>query len=63
MIESNFHGLDFTYCASPKCENKCGRKLIISKELKKLLDSNNPDFFKKLWYGYFCDENGEVINE
>lgn len=47
--------LDKTYCASPTCQNKCGRQ--ISKEMKNFL-ARNPDC--RVWYAYFCDENGEV---
>jgi hypothetical protein len=42
--------LDKTYCASPACTGKCGRKL--------------PDALKnspRIWNGYFCDDDGEPI--
>lgn len=60
MIEPGWRGLDYTYCGSPKCQNKCGRKLIVSDELKKSFDVSSPDWNKRIWYGYFCDENGEI---
>lgn len=45
---------DRTYCASPKCENKCGRMLTSEnkKELQGILD--NTGFYPHVAYAYFC---------
>lgn len=54
---------DKTYCSSPKCQNKCGRKLPMPEVLKKRFDDLDPgwDVRIRIWYSDFCDENGEVI--
>lgn len=41
---------DRTYCASPDCENKCGRKMTIVEE-QEAVQSGLP-----VSYGYFCGE-------
>ena len=41
---------DTTYCASPHCQNKCGRKLTPEQEATVKLHNI------ELWYGYFCGE-------
>jgi len=43
--------LDYTYCASPKCENKCGSKM--SKEIKDALDKIK---YHRVAFSYFCGE-------
>jgi hypothetical protein len=52
---------DMTFCASPNCQNKCGRKL--TKEVQE---------GAKRWWGsddapiaisYFCDDNGEPLKK
>lgn len=50
--------LDKTYCASPNCENECGRKMTIEEE-GFLLD-NPPAQYYGISYGYFCGEFGEI---
>ena len=40
---------DRTFCASPNCENKCGRKMA---DFDKLHARNSP--FGVAW-GFFCD--------
>lgn len=47
---------DRSYCASPNCKNKCERKL--DWEQIKYLETNN----RELWWAYFCDKNGELID-
>ena len=42
--------LDFTFCASPNCKNKCGRKM--NEETKKYL-CDKP--WMRVYFGYFCD--------
>lgn len=44
---------DRAYCASKTCEGKCGRQL--TKTQKQHADIYNLE----LWYGIFCDEDGE----
>lgn len=51
---------DKTYCASPNCQNKCGRKMTDSERIE-LANYEWTDI--PVGYGYFCDENGEVIDE
>lgn len=43
--------LDYTYCASPNCENKCGRKM--SKEIQEAIDSHKYQF-SMITYADFC---------
>jgi hypothetical protein len=43
--------LDKTFCASPNCKNKCGRKM--TEEDKNILDILRPSD-QNVWYGYFC---------
>lgn len=42
---------DKTYCASPNCKNKCGRKM--SPEIEYLL---KQDKYGRTYYAYFCGE-------
>jgi hypothetical protein len=46
------HGcyLDYTYCASPACQNKCGRKMsvAIKAQFKKMKDA-------RVAFNNFCD--------
>ena len=51
---------DKTYCMSPNCENKCGRKM--SKEVEELLKA---DKYGRTSYAYFCSEpeTKEVKND
>lgn len=44
---------DTTYCASPNCQNKCGRKMSADEKSKMGLHDLAS-------YAYFCDEDGEV---
>lgn len=46
--------LDKTFCISPKCENKCGRKMN-NEEMEQVNRSDLP-----ISCGYFC---GEPENE
>lgn len=55
--------LDKTYCASPTCQNKCGRKPTkemedMDRESLVLYGQHMP-----FWYAFFCDEHGEVMDE
>ncbi len=50
--------LDKTFCISPRCENKCGRKMT-DKE-RKLLDSI-PEDERYISASYFCDKEGNLI--
>lgn len=43
--------MDYTYCASPKCENKCGRK--ISDAISKAIDAMP---YARIAFAYFCGE-------
>jgi hypothetical protein len=49
---------DRTYCGSPNCENKCGRKLTdeVKEGAKKWWGSDNAP----IAISNFCDEKGEV---
>lgn len=49
---------DKTYCASPNCQNKCGRKMTDSERIEL---ANYESTVIPIGYAYFCDENGEVI--
>lgn len=42
---------DKTYCASPNCTNKCGRKM--SAEIESILKA---DKYGRTSYAYFCGE-------
>ena len=48
---------DKTFCASPGCDNKCGRKMT-SKEKSQLmgLRKMHPSKDFPVSYGYFCGE-------
>ena len=48
--------MDKTFCASPNCKDKCGRKMM--EVTKKMI----PDW-ERISFAEFCDENGEVIDE
>lgn len=58
---------DRTYCGSPNCQNKCGRKLTdADKEAAKkwwLNVTNGEDDGAPIAYMNFCDEDGEYIRE
>ena len=43
--------LDYTYCASENCQNKCGRKM--TKEIKEAIQEME---FCRVSYAYFCGE-------
>lgn len=49
-----------TFCASPNCTNKCGRKL--TEEIKKEAEKwwGGPD--APICISYFCGESDEYIN-
>ncbi len=47
--------LDKTFCASPNCNNECGRSF---KEVKAM---GKP--IHLYWFAFFCDENGKKITE
>jgi hypothetical protein len=49
---------DKTYCASPDCKNKCGRKM--SNEIKAILAT---DKYGRTSYAYFCGEPTKDDNE
>lgn len=63
---------DKTYCASPTCENKCGRKMsdeevVELKRLVRMARYKPQPAGQMVWpgpvsYGYFCDEDGEVYD-
>lgn len=41
--------LDYTYCASPGCQNECGRKMT-----KEVEDAINKIEFHRVAMSYFC---------
>lgn len=41
---------DKTFCASPNCENKCGRQMTKREEI----ELKNADTNTLISYGYFC---------
>jgi hypothetical protein len=49
---------DTTYCASPNCQNKCGRKLDNNN-----VWSNPNNYSLPTAYAYFCDDKGDVIDQ
>jgi len=49
--------LDRTWCASPNCENKCGRKLSNVQTREIILGKYC------ISYSYFCDDKGELLNK
>lgn len=51
---------DMTFCVSPNCTNKCGRKL--TEEIKKEAEKwwGGPD--APICVSYFCGESDEYIN-
>ena len=53
--------LDKTFCASPNCKDKCGRKLT-DKLIKQAIDWWGKEDFP-VAMREFCDENGEPFNE
>lgn len=44
--------LDYTYCASENCVNKCGRKM--TKSIQKRIETKLPN--ARVSYANFCDE-------
>lgn len=48
--------LDYTYCASENCKNKCGRQMsdAIKKEVARMSNC-------RIAFSDFCDENGLAI--
>jgi hypothetical protein len=51
---------DRTFCASPNCKNKCGRKM--SEKERAELDALNKTglfYLSEVSYGYFCSEPKE----
>lgn len=54
---------DKTYCGSPTCQNKCGRKP--TEEDQRFFDDhlNRYGQHAPVWWAYFCDENGEYMDE
>lgn len=46
--------MDKTFCSSPGCQGKCGRKM--TSEQRKDADKT----WLPIMYSDFCDENGEV---
>lgn len=57
--------LDKTFCASPGCQNKCGRKMT-DEERKKLDDQpwkgiDHPNHWVS--YGYFCEQEEQNIKD
>jgi len=51
--------LDKTFCASPNCKNECGVRY--TDEVAELAERMRPNYGVSL--SYFCDENGEMIDE
>lgn len=49
--------LDKTFCASPACVGKCGRKM--TEEERAYVIENN----REVWQGYFCDDKGVPLTE
>lgn len=49
---------DQTFCASPKCENACGRKLTpeLEDEYKRANLPENWDGMLGISYNYFCGQ-------
>lgn len=48
--------LDKTFCASPNCQNECGRKM--TDEQKEKLSRSNAQFVS---YGYFCHQENDTV--
>lgn len=50
---------DRTYCASPKCNNECGRQL--TDHMKKIMEERDKQlgYEHPLSMGYFCGEPNE----
>jgi len=49
---------DKTYCASPNCQNACGRKM--SKEIEAILKA---DKYGRTSYAYFCGEPEQELED
>lgn len=50
--------LDKTFCRSSACQNKCGRKFTEEIEASMILND-----IPRVSMAYFCDGNGQIINE
>lgn len=53
--------LDKTFCASPNCENECGRKMTLSEQssltaMAVLMNPDGKDIIVPVSWGYFCGE-------
>jgi len=46
---------DITFCSSPNCKNKCGRRV----STEEIIEIFEKDLLVS--YAYFCDEEGELI--
>ena len=51
---------DTTFCASPNCKNKCGRKLT-KKDIKNAIEWWGGENFP-IAYSNYCDDKGELLN-
>ena len=47
---------DKTYCGSPHCENKCGRKLSEEQKRELAMLSDAGYWSAQVSYAYFCGE-------
>jgi hypothetical protein len=61
-MSDNYHGTDFSYCGVKQCQNKCGRKLIVTEGLHRTLDIHCPGWNERMIFSNFCDENGEPLD-
>lgn len=55
--------LDQTYCGSPRCANKCGKKFDIDLSFIFSLNVQIPEWRDRIKYAYFCDDNGEAYED
>lgn len=54
---------DRTYCASPNCENKCGRKLTKEQKQELAMLSDAGYWSAQVSYAYFCGDSDTLTNE
>ena len=48
--------LDKTFCASPHCNNDCGRRMTDERKHQRLIYLND----ERVSYGYFCGEEDRL---
>jgi hypothetical protein len=54
---------DKTYCASPNCENECGRKMSEFEKAQQNAFFAAQGFVLPVSYGYFCGEPEETAHD